>query len=71
LNRQGQVLATRLQSVPPRLDPLDGLSLPGWLYFDSEFFEAENRRFGHDLVFFEPGEDRSRLFEDARAMDKV
>ena len=26
-------------------DPLDGMSLPGWLYHDREFFEAEKRAF--------------------------
>jgi hypothetical protein len=26
-------------------DPLDDMSLPGWLYFDPEFFEAEKRAF--------------------------
>jgi len=26
-------------------DPLDGISLPGWLYHDPEFFEAEKRSF--------------------------
>jgi hypothetical protein len=26
-------------------DPLENLSLPGWLYFDPEFFEAEKRAF--------------------------
>jgi phenylpropionate dioxygenase-like ring-hydroxylating dioxygenase large terminal subunit len=36
-------MATLLKSVDPRTDPLDGLSLPGWLYFDPEFFEAEKR----------------------------
>ncbi len=38
-------MATRLQSVDARADPLDGMSLPGWLYHDPEFFEAEKRAF--------------------------
>ena len=38
-------MATRLKSVDARADPLDGMSLPGWLYHDSEFFEAEQRAF--------------------------
>ncbi len=33
----------RLASIWP--DPDDNLSLPGWLYHDPEFFEAENARF--------------------------
>ena len=38
----------RSRSSPGRAasgDPLDGMSLPGWLYFDPEFFEAEKRAF--------------------------
>jgi phenylpropionate dioxygenase-like ring-hydroxylating dioxygenase large terminal subunit len=38
-------MATQLKPVVPTTDPLDGTSLPGWLYFDSEFFEAEKRTF--------------------------
>ena len=38
-------MATRLRPVDPAPDPLDGLSLPGWLYFDPEFFEAEKDAF--------------------------
>ena len=38
-------MATHLKSVQPTLDPLDGMSLPGWLYYDPEFFEAEKRAF--------------------------
>jgi phenylpropionate dioxygenase-like ring-hydroxylating dioxygenase large terminal subunit len=38
-------MATHLRSVEPTADPLDDLSLPGWLYFDPEFFEAEKRAF--------------------------
>jgi len=34
-------MATQLRPVQPNPDPLDSMSLPGWLYFDSEFFEAE------------------------------
>ena len=36
-------MATQLASVGRRADPLDDLSLPGWLYFDPEFFDAEKR----------------------------
>ena len=35
-------MATRLRSVP---DPLDGFSLPGWLYWNADFFAAEQRAF--------------------------
>jgi phenylpropionate dioxygenase-like ring-hydroxylating dioxygenase large terminal subunit len=38
-------MATRLKSVEVKPDPLDGMSLPGWLYHDPEFFEAEKRAF--------------------------
>ena len=38
-------MATNLKSIQPGLDPLDDMSLPGWLYFDPEFFEAEKRAF--------------------------
>jgi phenylpropionate dioxygenase-like ring-hydroxylating dioxygenase large terminal subunit len=37
-------VATQLKSVS-ELDPLDGISLPGWLYHDAEFFEAEKKAF--------------------------
>ncbi|WP_310467546.1 aromatic ring-hydroxylating dioxygenase subunit alpha [Sphingomonas sp.] len=38
-------MATRLHSVETLPDPLDGMSLPGWLYHDPEFFAAEQRAF--------------------------
>ena len=38
-------MATQLRSVEAESDPLDGMSLPGWLYFDPEFFEAEKKTF--------------------------
>ena len=38
-------MATHLKPVAPQLDPLDGMSLPGWLYHDPEFFAAEQRAF--------------------------
>jgi phenylpropionate dioxygenase-like ring-hydroxylating dioxygenase large terminal subunit len=38
-------VATQLRSVEAESDPLDGMSLPGWLYFDPEFFEAEKKAF--------------------------
>ena len=42
---QVQAMATHLKSIEPTKDPLEDLSLPGWLYFDPEFFEAEKRAF--------------------------
>ena len=38
-------MATQLKSIEPAKDSLDDLSLPGWLYHDPEFFEAEKRAF--------------------------
>jgi phenylpropionate dioxygenase-like ring-hydroxylating dioxygenase large terminal subunit len=38
-------MASRLHSIDPAPDPLDGMSLPGWLYHDPEFFEAEKQAF--------------------------
>jgi phenylpropionate dioxygenase-like ring-hydroxylating dioxygenase large terminal subunit len=38
-------MATQLKSVRARPDPLDAMSLPGWLYHDPEFFEAEKTAF--------------------------
>ena len=38
-------MATQLKSVQPTADPLDDMSLPGWLYYDPEFFEAEKAAF--------------------------
>lgn len=38
-------MATQLKSVQPAHDPLEDWSLPGWLYHDPEFFEAEKRAF--------------------------
>ena len=38
-------MATQLKSVQPTTDPLDDMSLPGWLYYDPEFFEAEKTAF--------------------------
>ncbi len=48
-------------------DPLDGMSLPGWLYRDAEFLEAEKRAFlraapqivCHESEIARPGEWRS------------
>ena len=48
-------------------DPLDGMSLPGWLYHDGEFLEAEKRAFlraapqvvCHEGEIAQPGEWRS------------
>ncbi len=60
-------MATRLTSVEPSADPLDNVSLPGWLYFDPEFFKAEKRAFlraapqvvCHANEIAEPGEWRT------------
>jgi phenylpropionate dioxygenase-like ring-hydroxylating dioxygenase large terminal subunit len=38
-------MATQLRTVDPVPDALDGMSLPGWLYYDPEFFAAEKRAF--------------------------
>jgi phenylpropionate dioxygenase-like ring-hydroxylating dioxygenase large terminal subunit len=38
-------MATQLKSVRATPDPLDGMSLPGWLYHDAEFFAAEKAAF--------------------------
>ena len=60
-------MATQLKSVDPTRDPLEDMSLPGWLYFDPEFFEAEKRAFlraapqvvCHESEIAEPGEWRT------------
>ena len=62
-----RVMATQLKSVQPTPDPLDDMSLPGWLYFDPEFFEAEKKAFlraapqvvCHESEIAEPGEWRT------------
>jgi carnitine monooxygenase subunit len=36
-------MATKLRQIAAGADPLDGMSLPGWLYFDPEFFGAEKK----------------------------
>jgi phenylpropionate dioxygenase-like ring-hydroxylating dioxygenase large terminal subunit len=38
-------MATHLRTVAQTADPLDNMSLPGWLYFDPEFFEVEKKAF--------------------------
>ena len=38
-------MATQLKPVSTGADPLDGMSLPGWLYHDAEFFAAESQAF--------------------------
>src|SRR6188768_3443939 len=38
-------MATHLKTVTEVEDPLAGVSLPGWLYHDPGFFEAEKRAF--------------------------
>ena len=60
-------MATNLKPVDPTPDPLDNMSLPGWLYHDPEFFEAEKDAFlrstpqvvCHESEIAEPGEWRS------------
>lgn len=56
-----------LSNLHPLTDPLDGMSLPGWLYHDPEFLETEKRAFlraapqvvCHEREIVEPGEWRS------------
>src|SRR5689334_5649754 len=38
-------MATHLKSVERGVDPLEAMSLPGWLYHDPEFFDAEKKAF--------------------------
>ena len=38
-------MAHSLRSIDDAPDPLDGMSLPGWLYHDAEFLDAEKRAF--------------------------
>ena len=60
-------MATQLRSITPASDPLDEMSLPGWLYYDPEFFEAEKRAFlraapqvvCHESEIANPGEWRT------------
>ena len=60
-------MATQLKAVRPAADPLDDMSLPGWLYHDAEFFEAEQAAFlraapqvvCHEGEITSPGEWRS------------
>jgi phenylpropionate dioxygenase-like ring-hydroxylating dioxygenase large terminal subunit len=60
-------MATQLKPIEPTPDPLDDMSLPGWLYFDSEFFEAEKKAFlraspqivCHQSEIRQPGEWRT------------
>nr|WP_294851623.1 aromatic ring-hydroxylating dioxygenase subunit alpha [uncultured Sphingomonas sp.] len=60
-------MATQLHSVPPSADPLDDMSLPGWLYHDPEFFTAEKAAFlraapqvvCHESEIAAPGEWRT------------
>ena len=60
-------MATQLRSITTETDPLDDLSLPGWLYHDPEFFAAEKAAFlraspqivCHESEIAAPGEWRS------------
>jgi phenylpropionate dioxygenase-like ring-hydroxylating dioxygenase large terminal subunit len=62
-----RAMATQLKAVRPAADPLDDMSLPGWLYHDAEFFEAEQAAFlraapqvvCHEREIASPGEWRS------------
>jgi phenylpropionate dioxygenase-like ring-hydroxylating dioxygenase large terminal subunit len=66
---QKKRVATQLKPVA---DPLDGMSLPGWLYHDSEFFAAEKEAFlrkapqvvCHESDIAAPGEWRSLDYLD-------
>ncbi|HSR00388.1 MAG TPA: aromatic ring-hydroxylating dioxygenase subunit alpha [Sphingomicrobium sp.] len=63
-------MATQLKSIPAGNDALDDMSLPGWLYFDPEFFEAEKKAFlraapqvvCHESEIAGPGEWRTLEF---------
>jgi carnitine monooxygenase subunit len=65
-------MATKLRPVEEQPEPLDGISLPGWLYFDPEFFAAEKRAFlraapqvvCHESDIAQPGEWRSLDYLD-------
>jgi phenylpropionate dioxygenase-like ring-hydroxylating dioxygenase large terminal subunit len=60
-------MATQLKPVSTSSDPLNGMSLPGWLYRDPEFLEAEKAAFlraapqvvCHENEIPQPGEWRS------------
>src|SRR5947209_5425282 len=62
-----RTMATQLRGITPEKDPLDNWSLPGWLYFDAEFFEAEKKAFlcaapqvvCHESEIAQPGEWRT------------
>ena len=59
-------MATHLRTIEATPDPLEDMSLPGWLYHDPEFFEAEKRAFlraspqivCHESEIAQPGEWR-------------
>ena len=60
-------MASQLRTVATTCDPLEGRSLPGWLYHDPEFFEAEKRAFlrcapqivCHESEIAQPGDWRT------------
>ena len=60
-------MATQLRTADQASDPLDGISLPGWLYHDAEFFAAEQGAFlraapqvvCHDSEIATPGDWRT------------
>jgi phenylpropionate dioxygenase-like ring-hydroxylating dioxygenase large terminal subunit len=63
-------MATQLTSAARGTDSLDNWSLPGWLYFDPEFFEAEKKAFlraapqvvCHESEIAQPGDWRTLEF---------
>ena len=65
-------MATQLRTSNPAPDPLDRMSLPGWLYHDAEFLAAEKRAFlraapqvvCHVSDIAQPGEWRSLDYLD-------
>jgi phenylpropionate dioxygenase-like ring-hydroxylating dioxygenase large terminal subunit len=65
-------MATQLKPVGTAADPLEDQSLPGWLYSDPEFFEAEKRAFlrsapqvvCHESEIAQPGEWRTLDYLD-------
>jgi carnitine monooxygenase subunit len=60
-------MATRLRPIEDASDALENMSLPGWLYHDAEFFEAEKKAFlraapqvvCHESEIAAPGDWRS------------
>ena len=65
-------MATQLKSIEAAADALDDWSLPGWLYYEPEFFEAEKKAFlrrapqvvCHESEISLPGEWRTLEYLD-------